>query len=129
MEQNLRLKSKKSRKASKLHKDARELIKEVFPLETFYEELTLVGSQTAKNKVLYADFLSARMRLIIEVHGKQHYEYTPHYHGTRKAFGAHKRRDSIKKEWAELNSFVLVELPYNESWEEWEQRIRNWNSI
>lgn len=128
-EYNIKLVDKKRKDCSSLHKKARTLIRNMFPFEVFYEELTLHGTRTSENQVLFADFLSPRLRLIIEVHGKQHYEYSAHHHTNRAGFAKHKRRDSVKSEWAALNSFTLIELPYNESEEEWRLRIKNWNNI
>jgi very-short-patch-repair endonuclease len=118
----LKASSRKKGKKSKLHIKARKLIAQIC-LETFYEEVTLVGSKTKMNTTLYADFLSIKSRIIIEVHGAQHYEHITHFHKTKKEFVKAKLRDETKKEWAELNSFILIELPHDKE-DEWEALIR-----
>jgi hypothetical protein len=118
----LKVSKKRGRKVSELHKTARKLIEKMF-LETFYEEVSLVGSRTTRNAPLYADFLSIKLRIIIEVHGEQHYNHIPHFHKTKREFVKAKLRDQTKIEWAEMNSFTLVELPYDKE-DEWETLIR-----
>jgi hypothetical protein len=119
----LKVKNRKKGRKSKLHIKARKLIESIF-VETFYEEVSLVGSKTKRNSLLYADFLCVKARVIIEVHGQQHYDYIPHFHSSKLAFTKAKLRDRTKQEWAELNSFTFIELPYNKE-SEWEQLIRN----
>ena len=115
---------KKKRKVSKHHLRARELLSELFPFETILEELTLPGSKTAIRKtVLYADFYIHSYRLMVEVHGKQHYSFTSHFHKDKKSFFQSKMRDRDKRKWCDKNSIVLVELPYNETTNEWEIRM------
>ena len=121
-EHKLKVSNRKKGRKSAPHIKARKLIQKIF-LETFYEEVSLVGSKTKRNGMLYADFLSPKARVIIEVHGRQHYEYIPHFHGTKMTFAKAKLRDQTKIEWAELNSFTLIELPYDKE-EEWETLIK-----
>jgi len=109
---------------SKLHVRARAIIKDFFPMNTFYEEVTLPGSRTHKNDTLYADFLSIQLKIIVEVHGQQHYEYNSHFHKSQAAFRSSNRRDQLKLEWAELNGFQVIEFPYNETDDEWTQRLK-----
>lgn len=121
-EYKLKVTNRKKGKKSALHIKARKLIARMF-IETFYEEVSLVGSKTKRNTMLYADFLSVKAGIIIEVHGEQHYKYIPHFHGSKMAFAKAKLRDQTKIEWAELNSFTLIELPFNKE-KEWETLIR-----
>tara|TARA_R110000824_G_scaffold143199_1_gene310732 strand:+ start:4440 stop:4847 length:408 start_codon:yes stop_codon:yes gene_type:complete len=121
-EHKLKVKNRKKGRKSALHIKARKLIQRIF-IETFYEEVSLVGSKTRRNALLYADFLSLKAKVIIEVHGRQHYEYVPHFHRTKLAFAKAKLRDQTKIEWAEINEFILIELPYNKE-PEWETLIR-----
>jgi hypothetical protein len=72
---------------------------------------------------LYADFWLPLRNKIIEVHGEQHYKFVPFFHGTQLNFLASKANDNKKKEWCLINGIVLVELPFNESTEQWQSRI------
>lgn len=122
---NLQLNKKTRGKCSDLHKRARFLIKEIFPLELVFEEITLPGSKTHSNSLLYLDFLLPSKAIGIEVQGQQHIEYTPFFHGNKQSFGKSQNRDNVKEEWCELNNIILIQLPYNESNEEWKLRIVN----
>ena len=95
------------------HIRARELLSELFPYQRIYEEVTLPGSKTISTGLLYADFLIPNKYIIVEVHGKQHYEYCSHFHKTKADFMKSRKRDKKKIEWCELNDFTIIVLPYN----------------
>lgn len=101
------------------HERARELLKELFPLDKIYEEEGLPGTKPT----LFADFIIPLRKLLIEVHGKQHYEWIPHFHATRKEFTDAQRRDRRKREWSERNNFSYIELPDSEDNSGWRRRI------
>ncbi len=119
------LTKQESNRASKGHKLARELLKELFPLDIVYEEVTLPGSKTNKNGTLYADFYLRSRNLIIEIQGEQHTEHIPFFHETKGKFYKAQTRDRKKQEWCELNGITLVELPTSESIDEWRARIES----
>jgi len=104
------------------HLRARELLSELFPYEKIYEEVTLPGSKTISTGLLYADFLIPNKCIIVEVHGKQHYEYCQHFHKTKAHFAKARKRDKKKIEWCELNDFTIITLPYNEE-QQWKNLI------
>lgn len=109
---------------SKLHVQARELISELFPNRSVYEEVTLPGSKRpGRTSLLYADFFIPDLMLVLEPHGRQHYEYVPFFYQNRLDFAKAQRRDRDKKEWCELNDILLVELPYNET-KQWKQIVQ-----
>lgn len=116
-------KFKSKDKDSEGHTLARKLIKEVYPLDTIWEEVELPGTKENCKKNLYADFLVPRVKILFEVHGKQHYEFVQFFHGTKLNFIEHKKRDARKKLWCEINDIIYVELPYNEDENEWRKRI------
>ena len=113
--------SKRDNKSSH-HLRVRGLLSELFPFEKIYEEVTLPGSKTISTGLLYADFLIPNRNIIVEVHGKQHYEYTTHFHKTKADFMKSRKRDKKKIEWCELNDFTIIILPYNRE-EEWKTLI------
>ena len=114
---------RKSKNASNLHKEARKLIKELFPAFVLLEEVVLPGSKMNGMKNLSADFIILDCRTVVEVHGRQHYEYIEHFHKSKAGFYRHKKRDKMKKEWCALNGFNFIELKYDEDIDEWKQRI------
>jgi hypothetical protein len=110
---------------SSLHKEAKVIIKELFSQYSVYEEVTLPGSRKSANEsLLFTDFYLPRLALVVEVHGKQHYEYTPFFHKSKMHYFKCRKRDADKVEWCELNSIDVVELPYNRK-KEWKKILQN----
>ena len=113
-----------SRKRSKYHIRARKLLKEIFNSYRILEEVKLPGSTSLHRKsVLYLDFYIPTISLAIEVHGQQHYEYSPFFHKNKADFLKSKTRDEDKIEWCDLNGIQLITLKYSESDDEWRKRI------
>lgn len=111
---------------SSYHLRARNLLNKLYPYDIAYEEVVLPGIKTEiSNRVLVADFYIIRLKLMIEVQGEQHYKFVQFFHANKLEFFRAKRLDSLKKQWCELNGITLVELPYNETDEEWAVRIRD----
>lgn len=110
---------------SGLHKQAREVIKEIFPYDAIHEEVTLPGSNTKSRKtLLHADFFLPARRLMIEVNGEQHSEHIPFFHRTKHTFFKATLRDRDKLNWCMLNDIQLISLEYNET-EKWKEQIQN----
>jgi hypothetical protein len=116
-------KGSKNNKSS-FHLKAREIIKSVYPTLQILEELTVY---IRKNEIAYLDFYLPLTKTCIEVHGEQHYQFTPFYHANKLAFLKSKKRDNDKKEWCLLNNIRYIEFPYNQT-ENWENIITNENS-
>lgn len=106
---------------SALHVKARALLKKIFPSSDVHEEVILKGCVGAGGKELKADFLIPQLKVLVETHGKQHYEYTSHFHKTTSGFKKSLKNDEIKQDWAELNGIIYISLPYN--------KIKDWRSI
>lgn len=106
-----------TRPRSSLHLRCRALLRKLYPLDTILEEIPVPGEQ------LFLDFFIPSRKLILETQGEQHYEYNHFFHGSAEGFKRSKANDARKQEWAQINNFKLVELPYNESDREWAERI------
>lgn len=119
---NSRVYANTARPVSGLHGTAREILKQLFPTVNLLEE---VGIKLYRHKNAFLDFYVPSFSLVIEVHGEQHYKFNTLFHKTAKDFAMQKRRDEELQEWCELNNLIYVELPYNESEEEWMNRIKN----
>jgi hypothetical protein len=102
------------RKRSSLHLKARALIKEIFPGELLYEEVSIPGR-------LKLDFFLPKLRLAVEVQGEQHFRYNKFFHKNKTLFLKSLRRDKQKKEFCELNQFTLVELHDGD----WTEQLRS----
>ena len=119
------VKANDKRKRSKHHVRARKLIKEVYHSYRILEEVKLPGStSTHKRSVLYLDFFIPNIRKAVEVHGRQHYEYTPFFHKSIADFILAKARDEDKIEWCELNNIEILTLKYSGSDDEWRKTIK-----
>lgn len=118
------LNRKHNKHKSSFHQKARSVIKELFPRSSVYEEITLPGSKKiGRSNVLYADFFIPDAMLMVEVHGKQHYEFCSHFHKSPMDFVKSKKRDADKIEWCEINNIKIVILPYNQE-KEWKNLIQ-----
>lgn len=101
----------------------RNLIKTKLPRVPYFEEVTLPGTnKPRRSSLLYADFFIPSIPLIIEVHGRQHYEFCPFFHKTKMDFYKGQARDRDKIEWCELNNIKIVVLPHDKE-AEWEAMI------
>jgi hypothetical protein len=61
---------------------------------------------------LELDCYNHDLRLGVEYHGKQHYEYVPYFHKNKEAFYNQKYRDELKKRMCKDNGILLIEVPY-----------------
>jgi very-short-patch-repair endonuclease len=114
-----------ARKRSKYHIRARNLLREIFHSYRILEEVKLPGSTALNRKsVLYLDFYIPSIKMAVEVHGEQHYEYCPFFHKSKADFLKSKARDEDKIEWCELNEIQIVTLKFSESDHEWRERIK-----
>ena len=91
-------------KCSFYHLQARALIVQLFHPYQILEEVTLPGSSNKKSK-LALDFMIPPCMMAIEVHGEQHFKYTPFFHKNKVGFAQAKRRDLDKKEWCRIRTF------------------------
>ena len=89
---------------SKNAQEIEALLKQVFPHSKIQSELYV----NYKHQKLYVDFYIPDYKIGIEVHGRQHDEFVPHFHGDAAGWAAHRRRDNLKLEWAEENKITLV---------------------
>lgn len=106
---------------SNFHLLARELLKQNYPTLQILEEIPI---QIRKSETLYMDFFIPLSKKCIEVHGEQHYEFTPFYHRTKLDFFKQQKRDREKREWCHINNISYIELPYNKQ-EDWLGIINN----
>lgn len=108
-------------KKSSFHIQAREILKRLYPTMQILEEVTI---SIRRSETLYLDFYLPLNKTCIEVHGEQHYEFTPFYHPNKMAFLKSQKRDREKKEWCDINGISYIELPYNQT-DNWENIIVN----
>jgi very-short-patch-repair endonuclease len=109
------------RPRSKLHLKARVLLADLFPTVQVLEEVQIPITRTEK---LFLDFYINTLKVAIEVHGKQHYEFNTLFHTSAQDFANQRKRDRRKRDWCEYNNITYVELPYDEEEEKWKKRIQ-----
>jgi len=113
-----------TKKKSKYHLLARNLIKETFSSYSILEEVKLPGSRNpSKKSVLFLDFFIPGVMMGIEVHGQQHYEYSQFFHKTKAGFLQSLNRDQIKADWCNLNGINLIILKYSDNIDKWRKQI------
>ena len=74
---------------------------------------------------LFCDFYLPFRKVVIECHGRQHYEFVPHFHGNRLGFAQVNVRDQNKRRWCQNNNIRMAILPFSETNDEWRKRIEN----
>ena len=109
---------------SKLHLKARTILKDIFPTVQILEEVAAPITRTEK---LFFDFYINTVKLVVEVHGQQHYKFNTLFHSSAQDFANQRKRDRRKAEWCEYNNITYVELPYNEDEDQWRFRINRRN--
>lgn len=76
-----------------------------------FEEQKKFDNCRYKNKLPF-DFYIIKKNILIEYHGKQHYEFVKQFHKTEKNFLRAINRDEIKRKFAKDNNIKLLEIPY-----------------
>ena len=118
------VKANDNRRRSKLHLAARDLLIETFPTVQILEE---VMAPLTRSEKCFFDFYINTVKLVVEVHGQQHYSFNTLFHTSAQDFLNQKQRDSKKREWCEYNNITYIELPYNEDIKQWKHRISRRN--
>lgn len=89
---------------SKLSDNVLVLLKEAFPFVKIVEEHYVIY----KGQKLFVDFYLPSYLIAIEVHGRQHDKFVPHFHGDAAGWSSHRKRDRLKEEWADVNDITYV---------------------
>lgn len=61
----------------------------------------------------YFDFYIPKFNLVLEFHGRQHYEFVPHFHKTIENFQSRCKKDYNKKEAALSHGYNYVSISYH----------------
>ena len=118
------VKNNDQRPRSKFHLSARKMLNDMYGTHWILEEVKLPGSRNkALKSALFLDFFIPHVKLAVEVHGQQHYEYSKFFHKTTAGFKESLKRDKLKQDWCELNEISLVVLKYSDVIETWREQI------
>ena len=105
---------------SSFHISARKVIRNIYPTLQVLEEVPV---PIKKSETYYFDFYLPMIKTVIEVHGEQHYQFSKFYHINMFGFAKAKKRDRDKIEWCNINNIKYIELPYNETENQWIERM------
>jgi hypothetical protein len=105
---------------SSYHLQTRTLLSSLHPTLQILEEVSV---PIRNSQIVYLDFYLPLLKWCVEVHGEQHYKFVPYYHGNMMSFLKSQKKDKEKKEWCELNNIKYIELPYNETVEQWKDKL------
>jgi hypothetical protein len=106
---------------SEFHLRARELLKKTFPTLQIIEEIPV---PIKRSETYYLDFYIPMLKVAVEVHGEQHYKFVSFYHHNQLGFIKSQKRDREKEEWCNINNIRYIELPYNETEDQWLAKIK-----
>lgn len=101
---NMTVVNKKSKGEEKIEQYLNSKSIEYIPQKKFID---LVSD---KDKLLPYDFYLVNKNIIIEFDGKQHDEYIPYFHKTKKAFEESVKRDKLKDKYAKDNRIKLIRI-------------------
>ncbi len=73
-----------------------------------YEEFPCFGS------LLKLDLYNATLKIGVEIHGPQHYQYHFYHGGSRLNYAKGMINDAKKEEWCRKNGIILIELKDSE---------------
>ena len=106
-----------TRPRSQLHLDVRALLRGMYPTSLILEEVPLPGTG------LFIDFYLPLRKVVVECHGKQHYQFIQHFHIDKRGFIASNNRDMRKLDWCHKNNLKVAILSHAETIDEWRTRI------
>lgn len=89
---------------SKFQYECGQIIKSQYPFDIILEEVNIPGIN------LKIDFFIPTRKIMFEIQGEQHGEFNKFFHKTKQAFRNSQDRDSLKKQWAEINNIKYIEV-------------------
>lgn len=105
--------------ASKLHKYILNLLiseDSIFKNYNIKQEynVNLVNPEFPSGREKY-DLVILELQLVLEIHGRQHFDFISHFHETKYDFRRQQERDEAKKQAAIDAGWAYVVIKYNES--------------
>jgi very-short-patch-repair endonuclease len=85
------------------------LVKEVFPNQIIVQEYNI-----AEHGSLFLDIYLPHLLIAFEYDGSQHFTYSQHFHGSRHAFLASKKRDAEKSAICARMGIKLIRIRFDE---------------
>ena len=119
--EGMTVRSNEQRPRSQLHKNARLLLRTLYPTLQISEEVSVT---LRHGKKVFLDFYINTIKTVVEVHGSQHYKFNSLYHSCAQDFLNQKKRDGDLQDWCSLNNLNYIELPFNEDEQQWQERLK-----
>jgi len=101
----------------KYHKTETVLVKLLEQIYGKTNEITSyhpLWAESPKGVLYEFDVYIKGTNLLIEYNGRQHYEYVPFFHKTKKRFFLQKRRDLLKQQLASSHGHKVITFKYDE---------------
>lgn len=96
---------------SRLASIVKGMCKTMFDEVKFENEFPIKVIIDNEETTLYPDIIIEDIKLNIEIHGSQHFKFTPQWHDTRSEFLKCKERDKLKKEKLESMGYLQLVIP------------------
>lgn len=108
---DVQIKDKSNEKGSKGERACRSYLEQRFQRSfPSVRPKWMFNSDTGRN--LELDMYNSELKLACEYNGKQHYEYTSHWHGNYDNFVKQQRRDQMKQHICRKLGIRLITVPY-----------------
>lgn len=89
---------------SKFQKSVKDFLQPYWQYDIVFEEMRIVGTR------LSLDLYNANKKVAVEVQGRQHTKFIPHFHRNRLKFREQLSRDEIKLDFCRKNDISLIEI-------------------
>lgn len=92
------------------------ILKRMMPNHTFVKVRPDFLKYPPTGRNLELDFYCEDLNTCVEYNGRQHYEYTPYFHGSNMdKFNSQKQRDAHKRAVCKSHGLTYIEIPYTVS--------------
>jgi hypothetical protein len=88
---------------SNIQYECGQILKSYYPNDIILEEFYLEDG-------FYIDFFLPLRKIALEIHGRQHFEFIKHFHGSPQGFKQSQIRDKNKIKWCEINNIQLYSV-------------------
>ena len=99
---------------SAMHRVIAAKLRGLFPQFRVLEEQSLETRIDGRKQTLYVDLFIKELNVAIECHGRQHFEFVAHFHGTEQRFREQQQRDQEKVRWLKAANYGVVVVRFDE---------------
>lgn len=99
---------------SQLHKETYALFRQAFPGFPLQEEVSLDINADGVKTTVFVDIFVPALNLCVECHGRQHFEFVPHFHGSRGSYEKAIVRDTEKERVLRDSGYAFLVVRYDD---------------